>query len=373
MERVVALILVGGQGKRLESLTKKTSKPYVSFLGKYRIIDFPLSALSHSYIYNVGIITQYEPYDLMEYIGNGSTYDLDHFNRGVSFLTPYMKEKGVIDVQKGTADAVRMQVDFLKKTPAKYVLILSGDQIYKINFRDVLKKHIESNAELTILTKKLDNKKELSRFGIIEYDENNKIISFEEKPKKPKSDNISMGIYLFNKDYLLKYIKLADKMTDFGNDLIPYLLENTKNVYAYPYDGIFFDVGTISSLYNANMYFIDNPLQISPHQDNLRVYSKPYDYYPHVIGKNATVNTSFISDGSVVEGKVTHSVLSYKCIIKEKAKVEDSVIMPNVTVEEGVRIKNAIVKENLVVKKGSKLIFDKPTLVDEKYEEVSHD
>ena len=250
MDKICALILVGGRGTRLKGLTIGKTKPYVSFMGKYRIIDFPLSALSHSHIFDVGLITQYEPFELMRYIGSGSTWDLDAFNRGVSFLTPFMTDKDKIEIQKGTAHAVKMQKSYIESIDSDYVLILSGDQIYKIDFRDVLEKHIECNAKLTILTYKHKKKEDLSRFGILTYDENNRITSFEEKPKMPKSDNISMGIYLFNKDFLLEYVdKYADKLVDFGRDLIPFILKQSKDVYAYPYNGLFFDVGTVESLY----------------------------------------------------------------------------------------------------------------------------
>lgn len=370
MNEICALILVGGKGKRLESLTKKTSKPYVSFMGKYRIIDFPLSSLSHSGVRDIGIITQYEPYDLMKYIGNGRDFDLDIFNKGVALLTPYTKDNNEIIMQKGTAHAVKTQIDFLKNSDSEYVLILSGDQIYKIDFSDVLENHIKNKADLTILTKELKEKKDLSRYGVLTFDKNHRINSFVEKPKNPKSSFISMGIYLFSKSFLSKYLNLTDNLTDFGHDLIPYLLEKSSNIYAYEYDGLFFDVGTIKSLYDANMYFLDNPLVLSPHGDNLKVYSKPLDYPPHFIAKGAKISESVVSDGSIVEGTIKHSVLSYRDKIMKNAIVEDSVVLPNVTIEEDSIIKNAIVSENLIIKKGSKLIFNEPTLIDLKFEEV---
>lgn len=371
MDKVCALILVGGRGTRLKSLTEGKSKPYVSFMGKYRIIDFPLSALSHSHIFDIGIITQYEPFELMRYIGSGSTWDLDAFNRGVSFLTPYSKDNEKIELQKGTADAVRMQKNYIDFIGADYVLILSGDQIYKIDFRDVLEKHIENKAKLTILTYKHEKTEDLSRFGILSYDENYKVTSFEEKPEKPKSNNISMGIYLFNKDFLLEYLdKNPDKLIDFGKDLIPYILKKSDDVYAYPYNGLFFDVGTVESLYEANMYFLDRPGILSPHGDSLKIYSKPLDYYPCLIREGATVHKSIISDGSIVYGSVSHSVISYKDYIGRGAVINDSIILPSVYIEEDVKLKYAVVNENLRIKKGSKLVFNKPTLVDSTFKEV---
>ena len=371
MNEMCALILVGGRGTRLKSLTIGKTKPYVSFMGKYRIIDFPLSALSHSHIFDVGIITQYEPFELMRYIGSGSTWDLDAFNRGVSFLTPFMTDKEKIEIQKGTAHAVKMQKSYIESIDSKYVLILSGDQIYKIDFRDVLEKHIENNAKLTILTYKHKKKEDLSRFGILTYDDNFKITSFEEKPSEPKSDNISMGIYLFNKDFLLEYVdKYADKLVDFGNDLIPYILKKSNDVYAYPYSGLFFDVGTVESLYEANMYFLDRPGILSPHGDSLKIYSKPFDYYPALIKDGAEVKKSSVSDGSIIYGSINHSIISYKNVIKKGAEVSDSILLPGVVVEEDAKIKRAVINENLRVKKGAKLIFDEPTLVDSSFEEV---
>lgn len=370
MKKICALILVGGRGARLKSLTEGKSKPYVSFMGKYRLIDFPLSALSHSHIFDVGLITQYEPFDLMKYVGSGSSWDLDVFNRGVVFLTPYLLDEETIETQKGTADAVRLQSRFIENLDAEYVLILSGDQIYKIDFNDVLEKHIERGAKLTILTYKHNNSEDLSRFGIVGYDQEYRITSFEEKPENPKSNNISMGIYLFNKDFLLENLKLADKLVDFGNDLIPHILNNTKDVFAYDYKGLFFDVGTIESLYYANMYFLDRPGLISPHGDSLKIYSKPLDYYPAFIKDGASVKKSFISDGSIVYGDVYHSILSYRNTIEKNTKIKDSIILPNVYIEEDAELECAIVNENIRIKKGSKLVFDKPTLVDNSFKEV---
>ena len=368
MQDVAALILVGGKGKRLESLTETRSKPYVSFYGKYRIIDFALSSLSHSFISNVGLLCQYEPFDLMRYIGSGADWDLADFDSGISFLTPYVRTNDELVFQKGTANAVLSQIEYVRKLDAKYILILSGDQIYKINFEDVVQKHIESGAELTILTNKLDE--DLSRYGIIEYDENHRIIGFEEKPENPKTNNVSMGIYLFNKDFLLDVLPKADTLVDFGNNLIPYILSTNHNVYAYPFEGQFFDVGTTKSLYEANFYFLDNPGTVSPSGDKMRIYSKPRDYSANIIKEGGSARRSAISDGCVIHGEVYHSILSYHVLVKKGAKIYESIVMPDSIIEEDVELKNAIVDENVTVMKGSKLIFDTPTVVSATMKEV---
>lgn len=360
-----AIILVGGRGLRLKSLTKNKTKSFVSFFGKYRIIDFPLSSLSNSQVKNVGILTQYEPYDLMRYVGSGSSWDLDVFNEGVSFLTPYESEENNIIFQKGTANACLSQIEYIKKSSAEYILILSGDQIYKMDFKEVLSEHIKHNAKLTIITADLDKEKDnLSRFGIIEYDASNRIISFEEKPKNPKSNHISLGMYLFNKDFLLKYLPKADTLCDFGKDLIPYIISESKDVYAFKHDSWFFDVGTVESLYNANMFFLEKPTEIAKKGDTFKVYSKPFDFPPNAIWHGGRVTDAIVSDACVVYGRVKHSVLSFKCKVDKGSKIEDSILLPKVFVGKNVKIKNAIVDEDLVIPDGMELVFDTPTIVD---------
>ena len=276
MKELSAIVLVGGRGTRLQGLTKNKSKSYVSFMGKYRIIDFPLSSISNSGVEEVGIITQYEPYELMRYIGSGSSWDLDYFNSCIAFLTPYEAKNSLV-YQKGTANAVLSQIEFIKSLTSKYVLILSGDQIYKIDFREILDEHKKNNAELTIISQDLDNKEDLKRFGIIEYDHENKVIGFEEKPDNPKSNRISLGMYLFNKDFLLEYLHYADKLIDFGNDFIPFLIKETNRVYSYNYTGRFMDVGTISSLYQGNMFYLDHPEILDNKGQKYKIYSRAYD------------------------------------------------------------------------------------------------
>ena len=367
MKELSAIVLVGGRGSRLQGLTKNKSKSYVSFMGKYRIIDFPLSSLSNSGVEEVGLITQYEPYELMRYIGSGSSWDLDYYNAGVSFLTPYEAMNSVV-YQKGTANAVLSQIDFIKSLESKYVLILSGDQIYKIDFREILEEHKKNNAELTIISKDIiDRKEDLSRFGIIEYDSNNKVLGFEEKPKKPKSNRISLGMYLFNRDFLLKYLEYADKLVDFGHDLIPFLISETDKVYSYDYKGRFMDVGTIESLYAGNMFYLEHPEILDNKGQKYKIYSHAYDYPPQSLYDNANIKFSSVSDGAIIDGTIIHSVISYGVIVDTNAYIKDSVILPNTKIGKNVKVENAIVDEGLVIENNRVLIFNKPTLVDEDY------
>ena len=367
MKELSAIVLVGGRGSRLQGLTKNKSKSYVSFMGKYRIIDFPLSSLSNSGVEEVGLITQYEPYELMRYIGSGSSWDLDYVNAGISFLTPY-EAKGSLIYQKGTANAVLSQIGFIKQIQSKYILILSGDQIYKIDFREMLEEHKKNGAELTIISKDItDETEDLSRFGIIEYDRYNKVLGFEEKPKKPKSNRISLGMYLFNKDFLLKYLEYADKLVDFGSDLIPFLIKETDRVYSYNYTGRFMDVGTIESLYYGNMFYLEHPEILDNKGQKYKIYSHAYDYPPQALGSKAKVSYSVLTDGCMINGTVIHSVMSYGTIVEEGAEVIDSVILPNTKIGKGTKIKCAIIDEGITIGDNMNLVFDKPTLVDEEF------
>ncbi len=367
MNNITAIILVGGKGTRLQGLTKNKSKSYVSFLGKYRIIDYPLSSLSNSSIYDIGVLTQYEPYELMRYIGSGASWDADIPGEGISFLTPF-EVNNEIAFQKGTANAVLSQIEYIKNSSCDYILILPGDQIYKMDFRKILEKHIQNNASLSIVTVDYsENKEDLSRFGIIEYDSDMRIQGFEEKPEHPKSNHVSTGIYLFSKDILLKYLKKATTLIDFGKDFIPFIVKERKDVFAYDFKGMFMDLGTIKSLFEANMYYIDHPEELSKRGDQFRVYSKPFDYPPHIIRKGASVKESVVADASNVSGKVFHSILSFYTVIEEGAEIDYSIILPHARISKNTKIKNAIVDEDLLVPEGLSLIFDKPTLVDHEF------
>ena len=247
-----------------------------------------------------------------------------------------------------------------------YFIILSGDQVYKIDFMDCLNFHIKNNSELTIITKEYDGD-DLNRFGIAEIDSNRRIISFEEKPENPKSNNISLGIYLFNKDKLIEYLTLAEDLVDFGSDLIPYIIKNNKNVYSYNYDGLFMDLGTIESLYYGNMYFLDNPKLLENRHNPFKIYTRPSDYLPVIIRKGAKVKNASISDGAYILGDINHSVISFNVTIEEGASITDSVLLPGVTIKKGSKLKNVLVDEGTIIKENSILEFDTVTLIDNDY------
>ncbi len=363
MNKIAALVLVGGEGKRLKGLTINKAKPYVSFFGKYRLIDFTLSSLSFSHINDVSLITQYQPHELIKYVGNGSAWDLNADSNGIAFLTPHSASDGSIVLQKGTANAILSELDYIKNLDVDYILILSGDQVYKEDFKAVLDSHIKNKASLTILSYDLEDKKELSRFGILEIAKNGRITGFEEKPLNPKSSHISMGIYLFNKDTLLKYITLADKLTDFGRDLVPYIISQNERVFAYKHNSIFFDLGTVDGLYNSNMYFLDNHDKIKNSHEK-KIYSKPMNYPPHLIKSTAIVKNSIIADGALIKGSVTHSVISFDVYVGLNTKIKDSVILPGCKIEDNSTIINAIIDEDMLIPSGTSLVFSNPTLVD---------
>ena len=368
MDDLSAIILVGGRGSRLKGLTRYNSKPYISFFGKYRIIDFPLSSVSNSGIKQVGILTQYEPYELMKYIGSGEAFDLDIDNFGVTYLTPYEKMTQELAIQKGTAQALNTQIENIKKMDSKYILILSGDQIYKIDFNAVLKYHIKNKADLTIITKDLDEEKDdLRRFGIVEYDNKKRIISLDEKPENPKTNHISLGMYLFTKEYLLSVLDKTEEYPDFGHDFIPYLIRKSDKIYAYNTDSIFMDLGTVESLYNANMYFLDNSDLINRKGDHFKIYSKGYNYPPFMVYKRGRVKNSAISDGARIKGDATHSILSYMVFVDSGAQVVDSILLPNSIVQKNAKLKNVILDEDTIVPENTSLLFDKPTIIDSSF------
>ena len=365
MENITALILVGGRGTRLQSLTNKKSKSYVSFFGKYRLIDFPLSSLSYSGIKNIGIITQYEPYDLMKYIGNGDSFDLDDFQSGISFLTPYEDREVGFITQKGTANAVLSQIEFIKRCDSKYILILSGDQVYQIDFNEILKSHIKRGAELTIISKEIERSEDLKRYGILELGSEKRVIGFEEKPENPKSNTISLGMYLFSKEYLLNNLKMASTLVDFGRDFIPYLINKKDKVYAYNHSGDFYDLGTVDGLYNANMYYLDNPTKFNNKGDKFKIYSRSLDLPPSYIKNGSIIKNSIVSDGSLISATITHSIISYDVIINEGSKIENSIILPGARIGKNTELKNVIIDENAIVKDNTIYSFSVPTLIEE--------
>ena len=365
-KQVIAMVMVGGRGTRLGNITKKTAKPAVSFGGKYKLIDFVLSNLSNSNILTCGIVTQYEPHELMHYIGHGSTWDLDINEGGISFLTPYTSQGGEI-WQKGTAHAINQHFYYIDQYNPDYVLILSGDHIYKMNYNELITEHIRKQADITISAFTVT--KDISQFGILQLDNFSKVIGFEEKPEIPKSDLASMGVYVFNKDVLKELLQAnLDTNFDFGKNIIPLALKRNKKVFGYKFNGYFRDVGTINSLYQANMDLIDNPHLLKLHEYiDSPVFTKSSNLPPHHISADANVKNCMISDGCLIYGDVFHSIISSGTVVSRGSVVKDSIIHSNVKVGKSCFIQNAIITDNTVILPKSELIFDEITVVDNDY------
>ena len=351
----VAMLLAGGQGSRLGILTKKVAKPAIPFGGKYRIIDFPLSNCTNSGIDTVGVLTQYQPLELNAYIGSGAPWDLDISNGGVFVLPPYQKGK-TGEWYRGTANAIYQNMGFLDQYSPDYVLILSGDHIYKMDYNAMLNYHIRHGADATIAVREVPWE-EAPRFGIMNTDSDDRIIEFEEKPKNPKSNKASMGVYIFTWDKLRSYLTRDedDKKSnnDFGKNIIPNMLNDKQVLVAYSFNGYRKDVGTIESLWEANMDLLETPMPIDMHDKRWRIYAKNPGMAPHYIAKGATVHDSLITEGCEVYGNVNHSILFAGVIIEEGAKVESSVIMPGSVIRRGAVVQRAIVAENAVVGPGA--------------------
>lgn len=352
----VAMLLAGGQGSRLYALTNKIAKPAVNFGGKYRIIDFPLSNCVNSGIDTVGVLTQYQPLVLNEYIGNGQPWDLDRTFGGVRILPPY-QGKTKTDWYKGTANAIYQNLDFIKRYNPEYVLILSGDHIYKMDYKKMLEYHKANGADCTIAVIEVPLA-EASRFGILNTNPDYSIYEFEEKPKHPKSTNASMGIYIFSAGVLEKYLcedeEDPNSSNDFGKNIIPKMLNDGLKMYAYPFKGYWKDVGTISSLHEANMDLLGSEPEFELNDPDWKIMSRNDAYPPQFIASTAEIDNSLIVSGCVIEGTVINSVLSNNVHIKKGAIVKDSVIFPNVVVEENAQVKYSIIDEN--VKVGAKSI-----------------
>ena len=355
----IAMLLAGGQGSRLYELTKSTAKPAVSFGGKYKIIDFPLSNCINSGIDTVGVLTQYQPLALNEYIGNGAPWDLDRSIGGLSVLPPYQRSGGS-DWYKGTANAIYQNIDFIKQYNPDFVLILSGDHIYKMNYSKMLEQHKKNKAVCTVATIKVPVS-EAGRFGICNTKESGEIYEFEEKPDKPKNNQASMGIYIFNTDTLVKYLKEDEKNpesnNDFGKNIIPMLLSKGEKVFSYEFSGYWKDVGTISSLWESNMDLLrDEPL-INIQDKSFKIFSRNKARPPQYHGAKSIVKRSLISEGCQIYGRVENSILSGGVIIKDGAFVKDSVIMDDVIVSENARIYNSIIDSEAFI--GKKAIVGK--------------
>ena len=350
-KRCIAMLLAGGQGSRLGLLTKVVAKPAVPFGGKYRIIDFPLSNCANSGIDVVGVLTQYQPLELNRYIGSGQPWGLDLLDGGVFVLPPYMKAKSG-EWYRGTANAIYQNVSFIEQYDPDYVLILSGDHIYKMDYNKMLAAHIDSKADITIAVRPVPWEVAPS-FGIMNVDAESTILEFEEKPKNPKSNLASMGVYVFTwsvlKQYLDKDAANAASKNDFGKNIIPAMLEDKRCLKAYSFQGYWKDVGTIASLWEANMDLLKIPPEFDLNDSRWPVYARSPVLPPHFIGDDAEVEGSMIAEGCEVDGTVKNSVLFYGVEIARGAVVEDSVIMPNTRIESGAVIRRAIVAENCVV------------------------
>ncbi len=351
----VAMLLAGGQGSRLGILTKTMAKPAIPYGGKYRIIDFPLSNCTNSGIDVVGVLTQYQPLELNAYIGSGSPWDLDLTNGGVYVLPPYVKGKQG-EWYRGTANAIYQNIPFIEQFSPEYVLILSGDHIYKMNYAKMLDYHKQNQADATIAVMEVPWE-EASRFGIMNTDEENNILEFEEKPTAPKSNKASMGIYIFTWDKLRQYL-VADEnnkksSNDFGKNIIPSMLKDQQRLLAYDFEGYWKDVGTIESLWEANMDLLENPAPITLYDKSWRIYARNASMPPHFIDSGAQVSHSLVSEGCEVYGKISHSVLFSGVRVDSGADIKDSVIMPNAVVERGAIVRRAIIAEGAHIGPGA--------------------
>ena len=349
------MLLAGGQGSRLYDLTKMTAKPAVSFGGKYKIIDFPLSNCINSGIDTVGVLTQYQPLALNEYIGNGAPWDLDRTRGGLSVLPPYQGNQKS-DWYKGTANAIYQNVNFIRQYNPDYVLILSGDHIYRMDYSRMLEQHKATGAACTIATITVPIE-EASRFGICNTRPDGSIYEFEEKPKKPKNNQASMGIYVFTTDKLIEYLERDEaregSSNDFGKDVIPDLLASGEKMFAYKFEGYWKDVGTISSLWESNMDLIgENPI-LSLSDRSFRIYSRNSARAPQYLGKTSKTVNSLISEGCRIYGEVENSILSGGVVVEEGAQVRDSVIMEDVVIRKGAKIYSSIVDSDTIVEAGA--------------------
>lgn len=369
---MIAMILAGGQGTRLGVLTKQTAKPAVPFGGKYRIIDFALSNCANSGIKNIGVVTQYQPLELNEHIGKGAAWGLTSRSGGATILQPYSSSDGE-KWFKGTANAIYQNISYIDSLDPKYVLILSGDHIYKMDYAAMLEDHIKNKASLTVGVIPV-SMKEASRFGIMNTDQNGRIIEFEEKPAEPKSNLASMGIYIFNWETLRRYL-VEDQaknreMEDFGKNVIPAYLSNAENCFAYSFEGYWKDVGTIESLWEANMEFLDpeHPLNIS--EDTWRIYTSNPVTPPQFLTEEAQIKHSLVVDGCYIAGQVDNSLLSRDVKVGPNSQVDHSVVMSSATIGKGCRVEYAIIGEQAVIADGASVIGTPDQIATVGYAEV---
>ena len=353
---MLAMILAGGRGSRLHDLTNKVAKPAVAYGGKYRIVDFPLSNCANSGVDVVGVLTQYESVLLNSYVAAGGRWGLDAKDSGVYVLPPREKADENLNVYRGTADAISQNIDFIDKFDPEYVLVLSGDHIYKMNYDKMLAAHKEANADATIAVIEVPMK-EASRFGIMNTDESGRIVEFEEKPEHPKSNLASMGIYIFTwkllRKMLMADIKNPDSNHDFGKDIIPTMLNDGKTLYAYKFKGYWKDVGTIDSLWEANMDLLSSKNELDLGDPSWKIYTEDVTALPQYISTEADVKDAYITQGCVVQGEVKHSVLFTGVKVGVGAKVIDSVLMPGAIVEDGAVVQRALVAGGIRIGKGA--------------------
>ena len=354
-QEVVAMLLAGGQGSRLGVLTRNLAKPAVPFGGKYRIIDFPLSNCVNSGIETVGVLTQYQPLELNDYIGNGQPWDLDSNTAGVHILPPYQKKRGT-DWYKGTANALYQNIPFIERYNPDYVVVLSGDHIYKMDYSKMLAFHKEKDAACTIAVYEVPMA-EASRFGILNTNEDGSIYEFDEKPKVPKSNKASMGIYVFTWEKLRKYLEEDEEnpksQNDFGKNVLPAMLNAGEKMFAYRFEGYWKDVGTIESLWESNMDLLNPNVPLDLSDDQWRIYARNPVMPPHYVAKDAHVQNSLVAEGCNVYGEIDFAVLFAGVYVAPGAVVKDSIVMPGARIEEGARVQYAIVAENSVVGAGA--------------------
>jgi len=365
----IAMLLAGGQGSRLRVLTKNLAKPAVPFGGKYRIIDFSMSNCINSGIDTVGVLTQYKPQVLNAYIGVGSAWDLQCYGRngGVTILPPYVSEDGG-EWYLGTAHSIYQNLQFIEKYNPKYVLIISGDHVYKMDYSLMLKEHKAKNADVSISVVEVPWE-EASRFGIMNTEKDGRIKEFEEKPAHPKSNLASMGVYIFNwpvlKEFLEKDAADENSANDFGKNVIPLMLREKQKIYAYRFQGYWRDVGTVESYWEASMDVIDNHDFLSNFDDNWKIYSAPVLQPPHYIAPGAKIDRALISDGCWIDGEVEHSIIFPGVLVGKNAKIKDSIIMAGAQIGQGARIENAIIGENAVIGKNSVISGDGITVIED--------
>lgn len=347
----IAMLLAGGQGSRLYALTRDIAKPAVPFGGKYRIIDFPLSNCVNSGIDTVGVLTQYQPLQLNEYIGNGQPWDLDRVHGGVYVLPPYQKSVNS-DWYTGTANAIYQNINFIKRYEPEYVVILSGDHIYKMDYSKMLEYHKKTQADCTIAVLEVPIA-EASRFGIMSADEDGKIFEFAEKPQEPKSNLASMGIYIFSWDKLKKYLEEDEKNpeseNDFGKNIIPAMLADEQKLYAYSFDGYWKDVGTIDSLWEANMDLLNPNVPLELYDDSWKIYARNPVMPPQFIYDTAHIQNAMVSEGCEIAGIIDFSILFPGVIVEEGAVVCDSIVMPGTVIKAGARVEYSIIAENVTI------------------------